>query len=150
MINDTPEPVDLHVGIKVRARRRALGISQNSLAHSIGVSFQQVQKYENGWNRISASRLVAIGAALECRAADFLPEGEAPPPALSSVVVEMAASDLGLKVAKAFITLSDADKGVVLALIRALERARPNDVVQDVDESSGKTARRRRSEPAPC
>lgn len=141
MINETPEPVDLHVGRSVRARRHAIGMSQNSLAQHIGVSFQQVQKYENGWNRISASRLVAIGAALGCRAADFLPEGQAPPPPLSSAIVEMTASDYGLKVAKAFITLSEADKGVVLALIRALERARLNGRAQDLEEAPQKAAK---------
>ena len=57
--------VDKFVGSKVRGRRMALGISQTKLANALGVSFQQVQKYEKGSNRISASKLLAISQLLE-------------------------------------------------------------------------------------
>ncbi len=57
--------VDRYVGSKVRSRRMALGISQTKLANALGVSFQQVQKYEKGSNRISASKLLAISQLLE-------------------------------------------------------------------------------------
>lgn len=59
-----PNPVDLHVGNRVRARRRTLGLSQEKLAEAVGVTFQQVQKYENGTNRIGSSRLQQIAAAM--------------------------------------------------------------------------------------
>ena len=52
-----PSPVDVHVGARVRQRRTLLGMNQTKLGDVLGVSFQQVQKYENGANRISASRL---------------------------------------------------------------------------------------------
>ncbi len=52
-----PHPVDIHVGRRLRERRTVMGVSQETLAEAIGVSFQQVQKYERGANRISASRL---------------------------------------------------------------------------------------------
>jgi len=58
-------PVDRHVGSRVRMRRKLLGISQEKLAHALGVSFQQVQKYERGSNRISASKLYEIACALD-------------------------------------------------------------------------------------
>ena len=58
-------PVDAHVGAVVRARRKMRGISQQALAEQIGITFQQVQKYETGANRISASALHAIAGALE-------------------------------------------------------------------------------------
>jgi transcriptional regulator with XRE-family HTH domain len=61
----TPNPVDLHVGLRVRARRKSLGLSQDALAKCIGLTFQQVQKYERGANRVSASMLWAIGKALD-------------------------------------------------------------------------------------
>ena len=59
------QKVDCHVGYRVRGRRMALGISQTKLADALGVSFQQVQKYEKGSNRISASKLLAISHLLE-------------------------------------------------------------------------------------
>ena len=52
-----PNPVDLHVGGRVRMRRKLLGVSQEQLADSLGLTFQQIQKYEKGANRISASKL---------------------------------------------------------------------------------------------
>ncbi len=63
--------VDVAVGQQIRVRRLAKGISQSSLADAIGVTFQQVQKYERGTNRVSASKLVAIANALSTDVADF-------------------------------------------------------------------------------
>jgi transcriptional regulator with XRE-family HTH domain len=60
-----PNPVDLHVGARVRIRRKALGVSQEKVAHALGLTFQQVQKYERGANRISASKLFEIANFLE-------------------------------------------------------------------------------------
>lgn len=56
--------VDLHVGARLRLRRRALGLSQSALADAVGLTFQQLQKYERGANRISASKLFAFAAIL--------------------------------------------------------------------------------------
>ena len=61
---DTPHPVDIHVGSRVRLRRIELGISQEKLAAELGLTFQQVQKYERAANRISASRLFQLGKVL--------------------------------------------------------------------------------------
>ena len=58
-------PVDVHVGERLRQRRLQVGLSQGALAHKAGVNFQQIQKYENGHNRISASRLWNITKALD-------------------------------------------------------------------------------------
>ncbi len=55
-----PNPVDVHVGARLRQRRTLLGMNQTNLGGVIGVTFQQVQKYENGTNRISVSRLFAL------------------------------------------------------------------------------------------
>jgi transcriptional regulator with XRE-family HTH domain len=60
-----PNPVDVHVGTRVRIRRSLLGISQEKLAESVGLTFQQIQKYERGTNRISASRLYQFGKILD-------------------------------------------------------------------------------------
>src|SRR6476660_10166011 len=59
-----PHPVDIHVGARVKKRRTELGISQEKLAEALGLTFQQVQKYERAANRISASRLYRIGMTL--------------------------------------------------------------------------------------
>ena len=68
---DTPHPVDIHVGSRVRLRRIELGISQEKLAAELGLTFQQVQKYERAANRISASRLFHIGKVLGVKVASF-------------------------------------------------------------------------------
>jgi transcriptional regulator with XRE-family HTH domain len=60
-----PDPVDLAIGARVRMRRKSLGLSQGALAARIGVTFQQVQKYERGANRVSGSMLVAVAQALD-------------------------------------------------------------------------------------
>jgi len=66
-----PNPVDLHVGARIRLRRRMQGVSQEKLAEALGLTFQQVQKYERGANRVSASKLYEIAAALRAPVAYF-------------------------------------------------------------------------------
>jgi transcriptional regulator with XRE-family HTH domain len=66
-----PNPVDLHVGARIRLRRRMQGVSQERLADALGLTFQQVQKYERGANRVSASKLYEIAAALRAPVAYF-------------------------------------------------------------------------------
>lgn len=60
-----PNPVDVHVGSRLRMRRSLMGMSQESLAESVGLTFQQVQKYERGTNRVSASRLYQFSKILD-------------------------------------------------------------------------------------
>src|SRR5947207_14746212 len=62
--SDGPNPVDIQVGSRVRLRRNMLGLSQERLGESIGLTFQQIQKYERGANRIGASRLHQLGQVL--------------------------------------------------------------------------------------
>src|SRR6202789_3825437 len=76
----TPNPIDVHVGLQVRLRRKELKISQEKLAETLGLTFQQVQKYERGTNRISASKLYEIARALRVSIAWFF-EGLADPAA---------------------------------------------------------------------
>ncbi len=65
MTTDTPNPIDVHVGQRVRLRRKQLGLSQERLAEALGLTFQQVQKYERGANRVSASKLYEIARELQ-------------------------------------------------------------------------------------
>jgi transcriptional regulator with XRE-family HTH domain len=64
--------MDVALGATIRVRRRTIGMSQEALAEKCGVSFQQIQKYENGVNRVSFSRLVQIARALDCRVTDLM------------------------------------------------------------------------------
>lgn len=66
-----PDPIDIHVGSRVRLRRTILRMSQEKLADQLGITFQQVQKYENGSNRVGASRLYAIAQILGVEVAYF-------------------------------------------------------------------------------
>ena len=60
------QPIDQHVGRRMKERRVALGISQTALADRLGITFQQVQKYESGTNRMSAARIYTVSIALGC------------------------------------------------------------------------------------
>jgi transcriptional regulator with XRE-family HTH domain len=80
-----PNPIDVHVGARVRLRRTLLGMSQERLGEALGLTFQQVQKYERGANRIGASRLYDLSRALQVPVGFFfddlpdeLPQGTAP------------------------------------------------------------------------
>jgi len=113
-----PNPTDKHVGSRVRMRRMMLGMSQEKLADPLGLTFQQVQKYEKGTNRIGASRLQQIAQILQvpvpfffegAPAAQTIGRGkglaEAPSPAYVS---DFLATSDGLALTKAFMQISDA------------------------------------------
>jgi transcriptional regulator with XRE-family HTH domain len=67
-----PSPLDIALGANIRQRRKALRVSQTALAEAIGLTFQQIQKYERGTNRVSFSRLVGIAHALDCRVVELI------------------------------------------------------------------------------
>src|SRR5215467_14082693 len=71
MTKKTPNPIDKHVGARVRMRRMMVGMSQEKLGDALGLTFQQVQKYEKGTNRIGASRLQQIASILQVPVAFF-------------------------------------------------------------------------------
>ncbi|MFX4220041.1 MAG: helix-turn-helix domain-containing protein [Thalassobaculum sp.] len=78
-----PNPIDIHVGARVRLRRTLLGMSQERLGEALGLTFQQVQKYERGANRVGASRLFELAKALGVPVSYFfddMPEGGSPEP----------------------------------------------------------------------
>ena len=72
-----PNPIDVHVGTRVRLRRTLMGMSQEKLGDALGLTFQQVQKYERGANRIGASRLFDLSRVLEVPISYFFEEMEA-------------------------------------------------------------------------
>lgn len=67
-----PHPLDVALGSHIRQRRRELGLSQERLARQVGITFQQVQKYEHGTNRVSFSRLAEIAQVLRCGVMDLV------------------------------------------------------------------------------
>jgi transcriptional regulator with XRE-family HTH domain len=76
---DKPNPIDIHVGHRLRLRRTLLGMSQERLAHLLGLTFQQIQKYERGVNRIGSSRLYELGQILHVPVSfffDAMPESD--------------------------------------------------------------------------
>jgi transcriptional regulator with XRE-family HTH domain len=114
-----PNPVDIHVGGRVRLRRMILGMSQEKLGESLGLTFQQVQKYEKGVNRIGASRLYDLSKVLGVPVQFFYEDvqdtnsgmapaqvGFAERPA-ESYVVDFLSSRDGLELNKAFLKVTD-------------------------------------------
>jgi transcriptional regulator with XRE-family HTH domain len=79
MAKKAPTPIDKHVGSRVRMRRMMLGVSQEKLGDALGLTFQQVQKYEKGSNRIGASRLQQIALVLQAPVSFFFEGAPAPP-----------------------------------------------------------------------
>jgi transcriptional regulator with XRE-family HTH domain len=98
-----PNPVDLHVGARIRLRRRMQGVSQEKLADALGLTFQQVQKYERGANRVSASKLYEIAAALRAPVAYFF-DGLADPSCTEGAA---AAADAGEQDVHAFLMTAE-------------------------------------------
>lgn len=100
-----PNPIDKHVGSRVRMRRMMLSMSQEKLGNALGLTFQQVQKYEKGTNRIGASRLQQISNILQVPVAFFFengPDQSAKPVEAPSIVADFLATRDGLKLVTAF------------------------------------------------
>ena len=115
MAKKVPNPIDKHVGSRVRMRRMMLGMSQEKLGDSLGLTFQQVQKYEKGTNRIGASRLQQISLILQVPISFFF-EGAPPPPGRPqglgeapspAYVTDFLATSEGLALVRAFMRIEN-------------------------------------------
>ena len=122
-----PNPIDIHVGSRIRLRRTMLGMSQEKLGESLGITFQQIQKYEKGTNRVGASRLQAIASILEVPVAFFFED--APGKSAQGLaeensttyVVDFLSSTEGLQLNRAFVRIADPKvRRKVIELIRTL------------------------------
>jgi transcriptional regulator with XRE-family HTH domain len=115
MIKKAPNPIDKHVGSRVRMRRVLIGMSQEKLGEALGLTFQQVQKYEKGTNRIGASRLQQISTILGVSVSFFFegaPGEESGKSGLSdsgssAYVVDFLSTTEGLQLNKAFVRIKD-------------------------------------------
>lgn len=127
-------PVDRHVGLRIRMRRRALGLSQERLADAIGLTFQQVQKYERAANRVSASKLWEVSRVLSTSVAYFY-EGldDAATPAATSArgtIQDFLMTPEGLELAASFSRIRRGPlRRKVLELVRAMS-AEPDAVAR--------------------
>jgi transcriptional regulator with XRE-family HTH domain len=137
-----PNPIDVHVGSRVRFRRMLLGMSQEKLAERLGLTFQQIQKYEKGINRIGASRLFDLAQVLSVPVQFFyeevptngadtphlIPNGFAEGTAETSIVEFLKSRD-GLELNKAFVRIQDVKaRRAIVDLVRSLANV---DVVEE-------------------
>ena len=106
-----PNPIDAHVGSRMRMRRMAIGMSQATLGERLGLTFQQVQKYEKGMNRMGSSRLQQVADILQMPVSFFFEggiegpyssDGHTPSP---TYIDDFTSSEEGLRLAKAFISI---------------------------------------------
>ncbi|MQW90608.1 helix-turn-helix domain-containing protein [Sinorhizobium saheli] len=109
-----PNPIDIHVGSRIRLRRTMLGMSQEKLGESLGITFQQIQKYEKGTNRVGASRLQNIAQILNVPVSFFFEDapgeggaGGMAESASSNYVVDFLSSSEGLQLNRAFVKIGD-------------------------------------------
>jgi len=125
-----PNPIDIHVGSRVRLRRTMLGMSQEKLGEHLGITFQQIQKYEKGANRIGASRLQEIARVLNTPISFFFEDapggttdeqpgfGEAES---SNYVVDFLSTSEGLQLNRAFVKIKDPKvRRKIVEMVRAL------------------------------
>jgi transcriptional regulator with XRE-family HTH domain len=120
-----PHLVDIHVGARIRLRRKAMGLTQTQLANSVGITFQQLQKYERGANRVSASKLYGMAVTLQISVAWFFEgmasledSGESDP--RTQAVLRFMATKEGVELASLVPQLPMAQRLQILALAKTL------------------------------
>jgi transcriptional regulator with XRE-family HTH domain len=114
-MNKIPDPIDIHVGARLRMRRMMVAMSQEKLGAALGITFQQIQKYEKGANRIGASRLQQIANILQVPPAFFFEEAPAArgpsagfaEPAPAAYSPDVPATAEGLQLNRAFAQIRD-------------------------------------------
>ncbi|MFA1676891.1 helix-turn-helix domain-containing protein [Rhizobium mongolense] len=127
----TPNKIDVDVGAKIKVQRRLIGMSQSRLGAAIGVTFQQVQKYEKGMNRVGASRLARIAEVLGVQASSFFSgmterqEGAASlPPIVDNQILDFLNSSEGLALNKAFGKIENLSvKRKIVVLVKTIAHA---------------------------
>ena len=114
-----PDPIDVAVGSRVRFRRRWMDMSQTALAKSLGITFQQIQKYERGTNRISASMLVKIAATMGTTVAHLVGEDDIKP--VEGVVYAQLEAPGAIELLAAFAQIKDGEtRRALITILRSL------------------------------
>ena len=116
-------PVDIHVGQRVRQRRWMVGMTQQQLGNQVGIKFQQIQKYETGTNRISASRLWDIAMALEVPVQFFFEGIEGAADMTEGAQGDMITDKEALELVRAYYTIPENQRRRLFELARVLSDA---------------------------
>ncbi len=127
-------PLDIALGARIRVRRKSLGLSQDDLAVQVGLTFQQIQKYERGANRVSFSRLVEIARTLKCRVQDLIGDLDVEGDVSDQVAAEaVQLKETGaLELIRAYSTIRSAGRRrVVVNLAQTLAKEDEPEGVQD-------------------
>ena len=126
----SPNSIDVYVGNRVRVRRKTLGMTQHGLAELLGITFQQIQKYEKGTNRIGASRLQRISEILRVPVGFFFENGGSGPiDGATNELNSFLSSKEGLALNKAFIAIEDPNiRQKLVALAKSLAVAGLTDI----------------------
>ena len=142
-VQRSPNPVDTHVGSRIRVRRRVAGLTQEDLARALGLTFQQVQKYERGSNRVSASKLFGIAGILEVPVSYFfdglrhpgdMNRGDAPAEETEGAIRVFLNTAEGLELAQRFPLIPKGRlRKQILELVRALSDE-PQPMVEAVEK----------------
>jgi transcriptional regulator with XRE-family HTH domain len=131
MVKRNANPIDVHVGNRVRMRRMLIGMSQEKLGEQLGLTFQQVQKYEKGSNRVSASRLYQMGQILGVPVQFFYddlpgslagtPPGGFAEAGSEGMIMDFLSSSEGLQLNRAFSEIGDSEvRRRVVDLVKAI------------------------------
>lgn len=133
----TPDPIDVQVGARLRALRKMRKLSQSDLASALGLSFQQVQKYENGTNRISASKLWQAAELLGVQVVDLF--GEAPADGTERPLYGLLAAPGASELLTAWVNVKNRDqRNAVIALVRALGESSRRSGAEEAPAVGGK------------
>lgn len=142
MINTkSPNPIDVHVGARIRLRRMMVDMSQTVLGEHLGITFQQIQKYEKGTNRVGASRLQAIARVLEVEVAWFFEGAPGMKPIAgdqqfdeATPVTAFLSTSEGFRLNRAFLRITDVrQRRKIIELVAAM--------AGDEDEAAGPNLR---------
>ena len=116
-MTDVIDPFDIALGARIRARREELRITQAQLASAADVTFQQIQKYERGVNRVSASRLALIAAALQAHPAEFFGDSEASDD--GDALTKLRRIHDGMPLAEAYLSMQPDQRAALMMVARA-------------------------------
>lgn len=139
IVSKQPNEIDVYVGSRIRFRRKLLGISQEKLAEGLNLTFQQVQKYEKGENRVGASRLLAVANILQVDPSFFFLQPAGEPLQLEGVrgreadgISSFLLTKEGLELNRAFAAIGDPQiRRQVVSLVRSIAEGRSDDSEND-------------------
>ncbi|MCZ2328062.1 helix-turn-helix domain-containing protein [Bartonella sp. F02] len=126
-----PDPIDVYVGTRIRLRRNILGLTQEKLGEKLGITFQQIQKYEKGTNRVGASRLKAIAEIMDVPVSYFFDQNMGIQPIegfaeSENNFMDFCSSSEGIQLMRAFTNISDIKvRRKIIDLAKALSEEDP-------------------------